>query len=490
MTPTKPRAPLLPSPSIPKPITAARAEVSVKAFSDGQKLGHGPGAPAGGEFASDIDIRYTLNDGDSGLYTYCTFDHKPEYPDATLGEARFCVKLNNDYDYMMIDEHHHMKYPLENERNGDDKYNYTTVQYEHPAFGWVNSTAKTGFFFVNPSVEYLTGPPTKVEFMCHRDTTGPNYFPCILNYWRSSHYGGGGVDVAQGEAWTKTIGPFLLYCNTGPDPDTMWKDAIAMAAKEKAKWPFDWVNGVDYPHKDQRSTVTGTMALTDPLMPDAKMTRLQVGLTYPNYHITVNRPSATNQLADITWQNDSKHYSFWAEGDPATGKFAIPAVRAGKYTLHALADGVLGEFAQADVTVEQGKPLDMGKVVWTPVRRGKQVWDIGIPNRSGKEFAKGDDYFHDGMAGVYATMFPDDVNYTIGKSDFSKDWFYLHMPHGNPAPHGDPGAGPVGRGGGGGNGRATPWTITFDMPTALQGPRHAPLRHRHRQHPPVDHRHQ
>jgi rhamnogalacturonan endolyase len=483
-----------------------RGEVSVKGFSDGKKLGHGPGAPAGGEFAADIEIRYSLGRGDSGVYTYCTFDHKPEYPNATLGEARFCAKLNSIFDWMLVDDHHNMFYPPDGESKGwDDKYNYTTVQFEHPAFGWASIDKNVGFFIVNPSVEYLTGPPTKVEFECHRDTN-QIAAPCVLNYWRSSHYGGGGVDVAKGEAWTKVIGPFLLYCNTGNSPQTIWADAQAQQRRESAKWPFDWVQGVDYPHKDQRSTVSGQIVLSDPLMPGATMTNLRVGLSYPDYTVTTSRPSDTNAPSNITWQTDSKHYEFWVHADE-TGAFSIQAVRAGMYTLHAIADGVLGEYAQANVTIEAGKDLDLGKITWTPVRRGKQVWEIGYPNRSGAEFFKGDDYFHDGMGMEYALLFPNDVNFTIGKSDIHKDWFYLQVPHADDAtiaaatvdaqprrqrggfgaggppttrpgggfargPATQPGAGFGARGGargGAGGYRATPYNIIFDMPTAPHG---------------------
>jgi rhamnogalacturonan endolyase len=145
-----------------------RAEVSVKGYSDGKPMGKGPG----GGFISDIEIRYCLARGDSGIYTYCVFEHQPDYGDSSLGEARFCVKLNNDFDWMLVDRHHNFLYPQSAER-GDDKYNYTTVQYDHPAFGWASTTKNVGFFFVNASVEYLTGPPTKVEFLCHRDRSPP-----------------------------------------------------------------------------------------------------------------------------------------------------------------------------------------------------------------------------------------------------------------------------------------------------------------------------
>ncbi len=446
----------------PKTNGGQRAEVSVKGFSDGQKLGHGPGAPADGEFASDIEIRYALGQEDNGVYTYCTFEHLPAYPDATLGEARFCVKLNSIFNWMLVDEHHNLFYPREMEASGDDKYNYTTVQFDHRAFGWASTFGKVGIFFVNASTEYLSGGPTKVEFMTHRDTTGPDYFPCILNYWRSSHYGGSAVDVAAGEQWTKVVGPFLIYCNEGPDPAAIFKDANEQVAREQKKWPYAWVEGVDYPHHDQRSTVSGQLMLKDPLMPNAKMSHLLVGLTHPDYHIPTPRAAASNTPVNITWMTDAKHYEFWARGED-NGKFVVPDVRAGNYTLHAIADGVLGEFAQANVVVAAGQPLDLGSLTWTPVRRGRQLWDIGVANRNGREFLKGDDYFHDGMALVYRDNFPNDVNFVIGQSDYAKDWYFQHVPHVGE------GAVPNGIVGGGGAGRASPWTITFDLPKAPAG---------------------
>ena len=72
------------------------------------------------------------------------------------------------------------------------------------------------------------------------------------------------------------------------------------------------------------------------------------------------------------------------------GKFNITKVRPGTYTLHAFADGVLGEYAQANITVEAGKTIDLGKLVWQPVRYGKQIWEIGYPDRTADKFFKGD----------------------------------------------------------------------------------------------------
>jgi rhamnogalacturonan endolyase len=165
----------------------------------------------------------------------------------------------------------------------------------------------------------------------------------------------------------------------------------------------------------------------------------------------------------IDWQTDAKHYQFWVRGDE-NGSFSIPNVRAGKYTLCAFADGVLGEYAKADLTVEAGKTIDLGKLEWTPARRGKQLWDIGIPNRNGSEFFKGKDFADPEISLQYAQLFPNDVNYVIGKSDFRKDWFFQHVPHNeDPKAKAEPFSGVRGAG------RTTPFAVTFDLPDAPRG---------------------
>ncbi|HVW20591.1 MAG TPA: polysaccharide lyase family protein [Opitutaceae bacterium] len=463
-----------------------RAEVSVKGVSGGRRMGTGPGSSPSGNFAADIDIRYALGRGESGIYTYCIFDHRPEYPASTMTEARFCVKLAPLFDWMLVDAHHHMYYPAEREQKGDDKYNYTADQFDHPAFGWAGAADQIGCFLVNPSAEYLSGGPTKVEFLCHRDTNRIAA-PCILNYWRSSHYGGSSVDVAQGESWTKVVGPFLIYLNSGAEPEALWRDAMARAAKEKARWPYGWVSGADYPHRAERAAVSGQLVLRDsgPAGREGAhpFSHLLVGLTHPDYRVTTERAAGSDTPVEITWMTDAKHYEFWVHaGDD--GSFVIPEVRPGRYTLHAISDGILGEFARADVTVAAGQPLRLGALTWTPRRLGRQVWEIGIPNRNGSEFRDGDNYFHDRMAVAYARQFPRDIDYQADHGDFAKDWYFEQVPHpdlADPAiaaaeaprvmpPPPKPGEPrrrfvfppPI-------LGRATPWRIHFTMPDAPKG---------------------
>jgi rhamnogalacturonan endolyase len=394
----------------------------------------------------------------------------------------------------------------------EHKYDYSANQFDVRAWGWSSTGKHVGLWFVNGSVEYLSGGPTKFELSSHRDATfgnNPNAPapPTLLNYWRSSHYGGSICSIAQTDAWTKVVGPFVIYCNGGPTPAAMWKDALARAEKESGAWPYEWVSGVDYPHKAERGAATGRLVLKDSQAPKPTLPHLLVGLTAPDYTPSrISRGaggfggfglagggedetnnvsgSSTNQgfgrrgrsggggpggfrfrggvggglPRAVDWQNDAKNYEFWVRGD-AKGNFTIPNVRPGNYSLHAIADGVLGDFTLTNVTVRAGQKLDLGKLNWQPVRHGKQLWDIGIPNRSGAEFFKGDDYYHWGWYLEYPKLFPNDVNYVVGQSDFHKDWFFEQVPHNE-----DPGN-TTGTGGGRGN----TWSITFTLPNAPRG---------------------
>jgi rhamnogalacturonan endolyase len=455
----------------PKTNGGERAEVSVKGISGGKKMGHPAGGAADGDFPVDIDIRYSLGASDKGIYTYCAFEHLSEYPAGSIGEARFCAKLDSMYDWLSVDAKRNKYYPRE--EPGEDKYVYTAVQSENLAYGWSSTTKKMGWWLVNPTIEYLSGGPTKVEFLCHRDTTQVQA-PCVLNYWRSSHYGGAVVSVAAGEHWTKVVGPFLLYVNEGADPMAMWNDAREQAKKEAAKWPYGWVGGVAYPHKEERSTVSGEFLLKDPLMPGGArfVGNVMVGLAAGTYEVPRQVPAnaarggAMGAMREITWQTDAKHYEFWAKSTDKSGKFVIPNVNPGEYTLYAYADGVLGEFARAEVKVpEGGKPLALGQIEWKPVRRGREVWQVGIPNRTATEFAGGDKYFDPDTQIQYAKLFPEDVTFIIGKSDIAKDWYYEHIPHNVDAnarivPFSGVRSEP---------GKATPYRIVFEMPTAPKG---------------------
>ncbi|MCR4859545.1 MAG: hypothetical protein K5910_02650 [Bacteroidales bacterium] len=414
-----------------------RAEVSVKGISKGRLMGTGPGASPEGQFASDIEIRYAIEDGSSKVWTYCIFTHPEDYPASAIGEARFCAKLAPTFDWMSVDRAVDFHYPKDH--FAGDKYVYTAVQSENPAFGWSSTTDNIGFYILNPSMEYMSGGPTKVEFMGHRDTNEAAA-PCILNYWRSSHYGGAEVRVEQGERWEKVIGPFVLYLNEGSDHTALYADARTEAAREAMDWPYDWVQTPAYAKAEERGTVGGVLSLDDPAGPK-ELQGLTVGLTAP----------------DAFWQRDAKHYQFWTEG-ASDGSFEIRNVRPGRYTLVAFADGVLGEFVQEGVEVSAGGTLDLGTLSWKPRREGRQVFEIGVPNRNGAEFALGREFRDPEVVLKYARQFPKDVTYTVGASNPLTDWPYLHVPHNT-----SPDVQVLPFFGLRGSGRATPYRIRFQL---------------------------
>ena len=225
----------------------------------------------------------------------------------------------------------------------EHKYSYNAVQYKIPAYGWSSTKNHIGVCFINPTTEYLSGGASKLELVCHFDAND-NPDPIILDYWCAGHYAGGaGCNIPAGENWNKVIGPIFVYCNALADPkvpsqadlDTLaatagnptvppawhdnatalWQDALDQAKKERAQWPYDWVNGVDYPHKDQRGNVTGQLVLNDPQAATTKLPHLTVGLAHPDYTSGaggfVQRSGNGNK---ITWPHDGNYYQFWNDG--------------------------------------------------------------------------------------------------------------------------------------------------------------------------------
>jgi rhamnogalacturonan endolyase len=455
-------APAIPSVTVdPAKNGGKRAEVSLKAISRGRKMGTGPGAAPGGNVTVDVEIRYTLERDASGVYTYSIFRHPADYPLAQFTEARYCAKLAPFFDWISVDKEVNHHYPKEH--FAGDKYVYTAVQSENPAFGWSSTTEHVGLFFINPSMEYMGGGPTKVEFLGHRDTN-EEAAPCVLNYWRSSHYGGAEVNIAAGETWEKIIGPMFIYANAGDDPQTIYEDARKRAAEEAVKWPYEWLEGADYPKAGERATVGGRIVWNEP--GGAAFRNLYAGLTAGEYRSP--RPEDAPQ-AFTGWQRDAKFYQFWTKGNE-DGTFEITGVRPGQYTLYAFTDGILGEFVHAGITVEPGKPLQLGDLNWTPVRKGRMVWEIGIPNRNASEFFMAEKRRDPEISLEYARLFPDDITYVIGQNDCAKDWFFQHVPHNE-----DPEAKSAPFFGVRAVGRATPRHILFELAEAPAGTAHLRL---------------
>ena len=398
--------------------------------------------------ALDMDIYYSLTRDASGIYASATLKHPATYGHANPGgEFRMAGYPGSTFNWLSVDS-------LRNKLMADNndwgtpvalstappenmllttgirahtyecKYDYSADFGDQDAWGWSSTTDNVGLWMTAPSKEYYNGGPMKRELMCHGS-------PTILNMLNGQHYGmGEDGGIQANEDWEKTFGPFLIYCNSVPAgtagaPAALWKDAVAQAKKEQAAWPYSWYTNASYVQESGRGAITGTLAVIDPDATSTSAANIWVGVAAQ----PANDPSAD-------FQHWSKNYQFWVKTD-ANGNFTIPHVLPGTYNFYAFGPGVAGQLTLNNyVTVTAGNTNALGTVNWTPARTAATVWEIGTPDRSAKEFYHGNDWFvSDNTVNAdstnwakfrdYTAEFPDDVNFTIGKSKAATDWNYV-----------------------------------------------------------------
>ncbi len=397
----------------------------------------------------DVEFRFTLNSGDPGIYTTAIWTHLQGYPGFDIGEARMALKLNPEiFDYLGIDENRNMQMPTGKDWDSGEtmnlkeirkittglfsgkmehKYDYSAILAETPAFGWASTKKQIGLWLINPAFEYIAGGPTKVELTGHLDCN-PGGLPTLLNMWHGSHYGGSKLRISSKENWQKIIGPTYLYVNENQEPKRLWQDAQIQAKKQQSIWPFAWFKHSQYPTQSARGSLSGSVRIQDRYEKNLKKQKvIHIGLVAPihnsnnfaNSKIEVNSSS----IGSVDWQRDSKNYQFWTRAND-DGSFCIPNVIAGEYTLVIFADGVLGEFQKPGIKLKTGEKVQIEKIIWEPKRFGRTLWEIGIPNRSAEEFHHGKDYWQTGLYQKYPKEFPNDIHFTIGKSNWERDWNY------------------------------------------------------------------
>ncbi|RYD28405.1 MAG: hypothetical protein EOP87_19720, partial [Verrucomicrobiaceae bacterium] len=375
----------------------------------------------------DVEIHYVLRRGATGIYTYALLDHPASYPAGGYGEWRMVWKTPADaFERLYVDELRNREMPTSFDYanasatsiaevvhlntgvlagQDEGKYCYSTEYAKTPVWGHASDIRKTGVWLVLGSQEYLNDGPFKQDL-------GPAAGILHVHFGRN-HYNGSSLSVPAGESWRKLYGPFLLYCNTeAAGADACWKDAQTQAAAERAAWPYDWLVGnADYPTAAQRATVSGSIALNDPLKPDLDATGAWVGLAAPE-------PGGNFQF-------ESKRYQHWAKSGEG-GTFAIPHVRPGTYTLYCVVRGEAGEYeSSTPVTVAAGQALDLGPLEWTVPRSGAwMAWEIGLPDRDSTEFRHGKDYFTPFVYNRFDDEFPNPLSYDVSSSVAATDWNY------------------------------------------------------------------
>ncbi|KAG5541921.1 hypothetical protein RHGRI_021672 [Rhododendron griersonianum] len=430
----------------------------------------------------NIDKRFIMLRGSSGFYSYAIYEHSKEMPAFNLYETRIAFMLKIDkFHYMAVADNRQRFMPLPDDRlpgrgeqlaykeavllvdpiepefkgEVDDKYQYSCENKDNRVHGWICFDPPVGFWQISPSNEFRTGGPTKQDLTSHVN-------PTTLAMFVSAHYGGEDLSLQfeSGEPWKKVFGPVFIYLNSVSDGNealSLWDNAKEQMEVEAQSWPYEFPNSEDFPGSDERGTLTGRLLVYDRYISEQPLPAIgaYVGLALPG--------------ETGSWQRESKGYQFWTTVDEK-GYFGIKNVRTGDYNLYAWVPGFIGDYhCDVSITITSGCEVDLGNLVYEPPRDGPTLWEIGIPNRSAAEFYIPDpnpkyvnrlylnhpDRFRQyGLWERYADLYPDgDLVYTVGESDFRKDWFFAH----------------VNRKTGDGAYGATTWQIKFRLKNLYEG---------------------
>ncbi|CAA2974361.1 probable rhamnogalacturonate lyase B [Olea europaea subsp. europaea] len=339
----------------------------------------------------------------------------------------------------------------------DDKYLYSCDNKDNKVHGWVSSDqVPIGFWTITPSNEFRTGGPLKQDLTSHVAAT-------MLSMFFSTHYAG--EDLApkfqSEEYWKKVFGPVYVYLNSDvrakQNPSVLWDDAKHRMFKETASWPYNFPLSTDFLKSNQRGAVSGQLLVHDWFINKKPVAGASayVGL------------AATGAAG--SWQTESKGYQFWTQAD-SKGNFVINNVVPGTYSLFAWVPGTIGDYKYtSDITIKPGSNIKLRNVVFEPPRAGPTLWEIGIADRTAAEFfipdtspsikihsyaISGEKFREYGLWTRYKDLYPkNDLVYTIGRSDYRKDWFFAH----------------VTRNVGNGVFKSTTWQIQFDLRNINKG---------------------
>ncbi|KAM5575242.1 putative rhamnogalacturonate lyase B [Rosa sericea] len=354
----------------------------------------------------NIDKRFVMLRNSSGFYSYAIYEHLKEWPPFNLPQTRIVFKLSKEkFQYMAIADNRQRNMPLPDDRSPersqilnsefpealllvnpiepqykgevDDKYQYSCENQNLRVHGWICMDPHVGFWQITPSDEFRSGGPLKQNLTSH-------------------------------------VGPYCLAMMT-----------------EVQSWPYEFPASNDFPPSKQRGNVSGRICVRDSFVSDDHILshRAYVGLAPPG---------------DVgSWQRDCKGYQFWTRAGE-NGYYSIKNIREGNYNLYAWVPGFIGDYRYGlTINITPGCDIDLGGLVYEPPRDGPTLWEIGFPDRTASGFYVPDpsleyinklyvnhpDRFRQwGLWERYAELYPnEDLVYTIGTSDYTKDWFFAQV---------------------------------------------------------------
>ena len=342
------------------------------------------------------ELHYVMRGGISGIYSYFVATDIGK-----VGEFRTVYRLDGNIFRNGYNSVKSGPLPTINDIKNSTKLQDETYKFEdgtvYSKYDWADYESRDhvhgiygdgyGAWVIPASNEYYNSGPMRQELMVHvESSTGDGV---LLNMLKGSHYGAGDVTIPK----NKIYGPWLVYINNGDA-----SDAQKRATEEEKSWPYSWLNNSNYPL--ERTTVSGTLNISGGKLPD--------GAT-----VVLAKPGGE-------FYTQGEDYIFYGKAD-SNGKFSIPNVRQGTYTLYAYATkgDITDQFAKDNINIT-GTSMNLGTLNWNPTVHTNFLWKIGTADRMSSEFKLGNLERQYGLP----EQVPADLTYTIGSSVEANDWYY------------------------------------------------------------------
>jgi len=432
------------SSSVTQPANLEYADVSVT---------HNGGADS--SFPMTVSVHKVLRAGDCGYHEYLVYTYvgtATKISDS-IGQLRTVLRTDpNIFNYHSSELYWKRNMPLPadvaaNSANGDlqdatfnltffpsdpyynppaswyyTKYDFSSYENNHLVHGIYGHGYGIWCIHTQLSKESWVGGPTKQSLMVHTTNTTP----LILNEFFNGHYAQSSINLTATPGWTKTMGPWYFYINTGPntgnttsdsDYQTMWQDAAQYADPALYLAFYDELNIGGYTPSSDRATVTGKI----------------------NIPRLTSMAGSTVMLGDNATPFDQSHigFQYWAPVK-ADGSFTITGVRPGTYRLSAYKPGVFDDFHLDNVVVSAPATATAAQTWNPPVNQASPgsgstvVMQMGIPDRTAMEFKDGDNYKHYGLFNDEGYDFPSGATFVFGAvngmnpTSERDGWYFTH----------------------------------------------------------------
>ncbi|KAH7131042.1 family 4 polysaccharide lyase [Dactylonectria macrodidyma] len=242
----------------------------------------------------------------------------------------------------------------------------------------------------------------------------------VYNYMVSGHHGAPMPNITHG--FDRTWGPQFYYFNKGTPSTTLSELRADAAQYADPEWNAEFYNSIahhvpNFAPGSSRTTFTGTVDLPK----GAKKPIVVLSENQQDFQLNVFK---------------TKSLQYWAEIGK-NGKFRIPRVVEGTYRVTIYAEGIFGWFIKDDVKISRSGSNSKRKFSWTEESAGKEIWRIGVPDKTSGEYLHG--YAPDTSKPLqpeqyriywgkydFPAEFPEGVNYHVGTSNEAQDLNYIH----------------------------------------------------------------